>query len=384
MQKTGNAQVINHEEVGKRIKELRVSHDLSQKDFAHRLNMSQGHLSRVEKGAIISAALCDLIAEKFNTTKEYLLYGVKAKPLGVTSSAAPVPKRSLDEFSGFTLDQTDSIASSNKQIKKILQACNYEYSFTVNEMRDIDSILHTDDQLYPTTSYTFSISIECIPSGYEWVATEVKRSESNLEKLEDPHTEIEFRKRLEKMGRKYNPRQTAKDTCLFVPYAFRMFSPYDFMDTEYGRVGDIYRYREAKEIALYSGLPIPKDCGDPIVDKLSPDRNVYLSDGTIDREAEFERFKQLIRSGVGGKSLSPSPVRAIEGDWVSSGSGVVYKGRTYSLGSLGCARITVDEHEYGDSEVQFIIDDKRISASQFIDMLSTYEGWKMSFKFESN
>jgi hypothetical protein len=51
---------------------------------------------------------------------------------------------------------------------------------------------------------------------------------------------------------------------------------------------------------------------------------------------------------------------------------------------MGRVKITVDAHEYGDSEVQFIIDDKRISASQFIDMLSTYEGWQMSFKFESN
>jgi transcriptional regulator with XRE-family HTH domain len=384
MQETSKAQVPNYEEVGIRIKELRVSHDLSQKDFAHTLNISQGHLSRVEKGAIISAALCDLIAEKFNTSKEYLLYGVKAKPLGITSSAAPVPKSPSNEFSSFSLEQTDSIAGANKQIKKLLQACNYEYSFVVNEIRDVDSILHTDEQLYPTTSYSFAISVECIPSGYEWVATELKRKESNLEKLEDPHTEIEFKKRVETMGRKYTPRQTAKDTCLFEPYTFRMFSPYDFLDTEYGRFGDIYRYREAKEIALYNGLEIPKDCYDPIVDKLSPDRNVYLADGTIDRKAEFERFKQLIRSGVGGKSLSPSPVRAIEGDWLSSGYGVIYKGRAYSLGSMGRVKITVDAHEYGDSEVQFIIDDKRISASQFIDMLSTYEGWQMSFKFESN
>ena len=383
MQESNNAQVPNYQEVGIRIKELRTSHNLSQEAFAHTLNMSQGHLSRVEKGSIISAALCDLIAEKFNTTKEYLLFGVQEKPLGVVSSVVPVTKGPDAGFSGFSLDQTDSIAKSNKQVKKLLEGCNYEYSFVVNEIRDVDNILHTDDQLYPTTSYSFAVSVECLPSGYEWVANEKKRSEVNLDQIKDPYNELELKKQMEEKGRKYTSRKTAKDTCLFEPYSFKMFSPYDFLDTEYGRLGDVGRYREAKDIALYNGLPCPEGCNDPIVDTLSPDKNVYSADGTIDREAEFEHFKKIIRSGVGGKSLIPSPVRALEDEYFSSGGGVIYKGCRYNLGFMGRIGITVDPHEYGESEVQFIIDDKRISASQFIDMLSTYQGWQMNFKFES-
>lgn len=152
----------------------------------------------------------------------------------------------------------------------------------------------------------------------------------------------------------------------------------------YGRLGDIARYREAKAFALYNGLECPEDCYDPIIDTLAPDRNVYFSGGTVDRDAEFERFKKVICSGVVGKSLRPSPVRALEGEYFTSGGGVVYKGRRYGLGFMGRIGITVESHEYGESEVQFIIDDKRLSASQFIDMLSSYEGWQLSFTIDSD
>lgn len=90
MQKSKKTHVPDYQGVGRRIKELRVSHTLSQEAFAHTLNMSQGHLSKVEKGATISAALCDLIAEKYNTTMEYLLLGIKEKPLGAINSPVPV------------------------------------------------------------------------------------------------------------------------------------------------------------------------------------------------------------------------------------------------------------------------------------------------------
>ena len=375
---------VNFQEVGARIKGLRVSHALSQEAFASKLSMSQGHLSRVEKGAPISIALCALIAKKFNSTKEYLLFGIKEKPLGVTASSVPVLPNPDTEFSGFSLDQTDSLVHSNKQVKRILEQCKYEYSFVVDEIRDVDSILDTDKQLYPATSYTFAISVRCFPSGYQWEAREVKRSEASLEGGQESHDETERKKQMEGQGRKYTSRKTAKDTCLFEPYAFRLYSSYDFIDTEYGRISDISRYRDAKVIALYNGLPCPEDCYDPILDELAPDKNVYSSDGTVDRDAEFERFKKIIRTGVGGKSLKPSSVRPLENDYFTSGSGVIFKGRRYGLGFMGRIGITSDPGEYGGSEVQFIIDDKRISASQFIDMLTPYDGWQLSFTIDSD
>ncbi len=95
------------------------------------------------------------------------------------------------------MDQSDSIAASNKKIKKLLEDCKYEYSFIVDEIRDVDRVLETDEQLYPATSYTFSLDVECIPTGYYWVATELARSEGRLDELRESHTEREYKKRLE-------------------------------------------------------------------------------------------------------------------------------------------------------------------------------------------
>lgn len=383
MQESSKEREVDYQQVGIRIKELRKSHHFSQKAFAELLNISQGHLSRVEKGSVISAALCSLIAEKFNTSMEYLLTGQEQKALDATPPVPPVAKAKPAAFPSISLDQSDSIAASNKKIKKLLEDCRYEYSFTVDEIRDVDSVLETDEQLYPATSYTFSLDVECIPTGYYWVATEVARSEGSLDELLESHTERERKKRLEAQGRPYTPSKTAKDSCVFVPYSFRMFSPYDFLAMDVEGPGDIGRYRQAKEIALFNNLEMPEDILDPIIDDLAPDPHEYEDDGTIDRKAEFERFKKLIRTGVGGKSLTPSSVRACDGDYFTSGGGVVYKGRRYSLNCYGRLGITVGSQEFADSEMQFIIDDKLISAEQFLDMLTAYEGWQLSFKIES-
>lgn len=119
-----------------------------------------------------------------------------------------------------------------------------------------------------------------------------------------------------------------------------MLPPFDFMDTEYRRPGDIGWYREAKESALYNGTECLDDCYDPIVDELVPDIHIYLEDGTIYREVEFVHFKNIICSGVTGKTLIPHPVRALAEGFFVSGSGVIYKGRRYGLGSQGQIGIT--------------------------------------------
>lgn len=137
LQDSSKEQVVDYQQVGIRIKELRKAHNFSQQAFAELLNISQGHLSRVEKGSVISAALCNLIAEKFNTSMEYLLAGQEQKPLNATPSVPPVSKTKPAAFPSISLDQSDSIAASNKKIKKLLEDCKYEYSFIVDEIHDV-------------------------------------------------------------------------------------------------------------------------------------------------------------------------------------------------------------------------------------------------------
>ena len=54
---------------------------------------------------------------------------------------------------------------------------------------------------------------------------------------------------------------------------------------------------------------------------------------------------------------------------------MVYKGRRYSLNCYGRLGITVGSQECTESEMQFVIDAKRITAEQFIDRLVKDENW---------
>jgi 3'-phosphoadenosine 5'-phosphosulfate (PAPS) 3'-phosphatase len=68
---------------------------------------------------------------------EYLLAGQEQKPLNATPSVPPVSKTKPAAFPSISLDQSDSIAASNKKIKKLLEDCKYEYSFIVDEIHDV-------------------------------------------------------------------------------------------------------------------------------------------------------------------------------------------------------------------------------------------------------
>jgi transcriptional regulator with XRE-family HTH domain len=62
--------------VGERIKELRLKHKLTQKEFGNIINVSYGHISNIEKGKDIpSERLLDLIILKFPVSEKWLKYG---------------------------------------------------------------------------------------------------------------------------------------------------------------------------------------------------------------------------------------------------------------------------------------------------------------------
>jgi transcriptional regulator with XRE-family HTH domain len=67
--------VINWEAVGRRVRELR-GFETSQASFAQEIGISQGQLSRYEKGnSEISAAVLLVLAEKSGRSIEWLLTG---------------------------------------------------------------------------------------------------------------------------------------------------------------------------------------------------------------------------------------------------------------------------------------------------------------------
>ncbi len=63
--------------VGERIRELRKSYKLNQKDFAKPLGISYGHISNIEKGKDSpSHSLIKLMAHEYNTTEGWIKYGI--------------------------------------------------------------------------------------------------------------------------------------------------------------------------------------------------------------------------------------------------------------------------------------------------------------------
>ena len=70
--------MINEEEIGKRIKDIRVKNNLTQATFAESLNISRQVISKVENGnGGVSLDLLDAIVSKYNVSLDYLIYGME-------------------------------------------------------------------------------------------------------------------------------------------------------------------------------------------------------------------------------------------------------------------------------------------------------------------
>jgi transcriptional regulator with XRE-family HTH domain len=66
---------INLEKIGRRIRELR-GFDMTQVEFAHRINVAQSHLSGLERGEKEPcAAVLVAISREFGTSVDWLLTG---------------------------------------------------------------------------------------------------------------------------------------------------------------------------------------------------------------------------------------------------------------------------------------------------------------------
>ena len=408
--------------VGKRIRTLREQHNMSQRYLAEELHVTQGHISQVERGATISDALVELLATKFDVSKEYILTGASEAGAanrngrliaGATGAAgdyayynaeaddADLPD--IEEFlksaqhndTRLTDQQSQNLAHSvelskaGQEVYKLLEACKFRYTVTVPEIYDDDVIFGTHKLISPSVIYTFKMSCEITPTGFCWTADEIKRElHGELPPTSEPIQERLFRSLARKSGNEVKPSKTAKDTVEFVPYHFERYMPLDepVQITMKGLPGepvvdtkstDIYRYRKAKRIAKYLCQEEPRTLDDPIVERLCPDEYDYLPDGRIDRAADFERFMGEIKRGVGGKSLVTDGTRATEST-VSKNS-VVFDGRDHSLAGIGEAKIVYAN----GSRHNLIVDDRRLTGEQFLALLDAYEGWTIKFSLES-
>lgn len=68
--------MVNEEEIGKRIKNIRVKNNFTQATFEESLNISRQVISKVENGnGDVALDFLDAIISKYNVSLDYLIYG---------------------------------------------------------------------------------------------------------------------------------------------------------------------------------------------------------------------------------------------------------------------------------------------------------------------
>ena len=86
---------------GKRIKKLREKHELTQIEFAERLNIDRSFVSKIESGT--KAPSIDVLVEmsvKFNISTDYLLMGINTDPR-ITKEALLSMAASITDFANY-------------------------------------------------------------------------------------------------------------------------------------------------------------------------------------------------------------------------------------------------------------------------------------------
>ena len=429
---------LDYCEIGLRIREIRDRRNMNQKSFAEALRITQGHLSRVEHGAAISDALIDLIAEKFGIPRDRLLYGeddalqgknatyctnasdlylprfVNPESLKQTPNTEWVctpgdvsyrnlrGQEAIAKVSGRTGIPVSFLRELTEEAREgidLIEKHNGMYAIFIPEIRDMDTVLHYDRKMYPAMACVFTISLNMMPMCYQWTASEeecVIIPKEYMPSDEHPSEDdiINLINTIRENGIKRR-KKSGGNTCTREPFHCEMNTSFDDLPSSDGRPSpkEIWDYRTAQELALRFGLKGPKNEKDKRIRELlqldtretESSKNAVIStygtcfakDGRIDWPREFERFRKKIRETAAGKSLSAEDT---DNRFGQTGP-VSCNGQNFSLNRFGHASIAVRGHEYGNPEIEFIIDDKRISGKQFLELLESYEGWTMEFVF---
>lgn len=105
------------QEIGKRIKQLRISKGLTMKELAERAGMSAGYLSEVERGrSALSAEKLAALARCLGSTVDYLLTGVSTPNDAFSDTRIPAELAEAAELLELSYVQTAKLLAGKRSL----------------------------------------------------------------------------------------------------------------------------------------------------------------------------------------------------------------------------------------------------------------------------
>ena len=412
--------------VGKRVRKLRLEHQMSQKQLCEAVGITQGHLSKAENGQVISSEVAEKLAEVLEVTVDELLNGTeeskanrrkweeiekdssRGKSDAEKKKARDFTNRMVDlldnTVDGIDLTRANALMEASQEGLDLLKACDYTFTVTADETgnmpynytfdENVDAITDEEELKHrreaerakkpdaaemkdlveeharrqDLVTYVFKLKLEFTYTGYKWSAEEVKRLDS------DGHEIID--EKFIPADWDTDPNEDLeRDTVERVPYTFEMKTQFDDALKDGNglwseKQGILYDLAEKEYYEGEEDLPLSyrKAVGEGKI-KNGPCRT---ADGRVDWDGEFERFKRMITVGVTRKSLYQDE----EGN--SASYDIYYRGHSYGLNDRGSIKV-VDSSYYEDA-YKYQIDDKLVTEAQLKSLLEYAEGDVFEFK----
>ena len=375
---------IDYMIVGKRIRKLRLEHQMSQKQLCEAVGITQGHLSKAENGQVISSEVAEKLAEVLEVTVDELLNGTKESKANrkrrekyekeASKGRSAEEKKRLHEFAtrmsgfddnsvgGIDLERASALMEASQEGLDLLKACNNTFTVTADEAGNFpfhdkydengELIEKTEAPMEDPITYVFKLKLEFRYRYYYWTAEEVKRLDGEGNEIVDE----EF----QPVPWNADPnKDLRRDTVERVPYVFEMETQFNdslrddkepWTDQQVliaGLVNDEY-YRGTDNL--------PTSYKKAVENGMIIDYPRRTEDGRVDWKGEFERFKKKITVGVTRKSLNETDENN------STPCDIYYRGHSYGLNERG--KIKIISAPYYDDEYKYQIDDKIITETQ--------------------
>ncbi len=425
-ERTEKMNEIDYEAVGKRIRKLRLEHQMSQKQLCEAVGITQGHLSKAENGQVISAEVVEKLAGVLEVSVDELLHGTEESKANrkkwdeiekySSKGKSEEEKKKAREFTnqmvnlldnsvdGIDLERANALMEASQEGLDLLKACDNTFSVTADETgnmpyhytfdENVDAITDEEElkrrreaerekkekvaemkdlmeehaRRQDLVTYIFRLKLEFTYSGYRWTAEEVKRLDSDRQEIIDD----EF------IPADWNAdpnEDLGRDTVERVPYKFEMTTHFDDALKQGNglwseKQGLLYDLAEKEYYEGEENLPL--SYRKAVEDGQIRNCPCRTEDGKVDWKGEFERFKKMITIGVTRKSLYQDE----EGN--SAPYDIFYRGQSYNLNERG--KIKVISAGYYEDEYKYQIDDKIVTEAQLKSLLEYAEDDVFEFK----